>query len=92
MTVCREGQWLKENWRYSSHERAMWSAYRQMELSADAVVVEQIEWREQRIIDNSPGATPFDFHTDYNVWNFKQRDYFKGVRVRERHRKKHKQE
>jgi len=70
-----------------------WAQQYHDQFDADATIVEQVPDRPplygHLIQDNGVWG---DWLLPDDPWNFKQRDYFKGVRVRERHRKKHRHE
>jgi len=94
---CREGRWTVEDWIYSDYDAAMYWAENYMIHDADAAVIEEIT------NDNTHSRTGFltedsrarhgwaPINPNY-PWNFAQKDWLRGVKVRERHRKKHRQE
>jgi len=70
-----------------------WALQYHDQFDADATIIEQVEDRPPyggHLIQND--GVWADWLTPENPWNFKLRDYYKGVRVRERHRKKHRHE
>lgn len=72
-----------------------WALQYQDQYEADATIVEQVADRAPyggHAIDNTEDGYLKEWLKPDDPWNFKQCDFFKGVRVRERHRKKHRHE
>jgi len=95
----KNGTWHAEAWRYGDHACAMGYAQDLMDWqNAQAAIVEQVSTehpcaylpetmkKENRYFANGLWCTRKD------PWNWKQEDWQRGVRVRERARKKHRQE
>jgi len=94
------GTWHTEAWRYGDHDCAMKYARELMEwpFRAQAAVVEQVSTEhpsgflpETMQIQNRYFASGL-WCLRKDPWNWKQEDWQRGVRVRERARKKHRQE
>jgi len=97
------GAWHKENWRYASMEAAQnWLEV--MVKVWEGAVIEQVdpEWQSEMEIDRGPmyvdedgrmrGGREYAYNGAYcleqDPWNWQQRDWLKGVRVREKARKR----
>lgn len=97
LSVYVNGTWMKENWRYNNQHIAMeWARQYVEQHNAEAAVVEQVAEQKASLIQTWDWGCGWDPKWDWmqpeDPWNFKRSDYFKGVRIRERHRKKHRQE
>jgi len=94
--VLRLKAWHKEAWRYGSYGSAMAFAECIMEQErAQAAVVEQIDptYNCGPVVSRGSYRTLGAMHCYNNdPWNWKQEDWQRGMRVRERARKKHRQE
>jgi len=92
----KKGTWHKEAWVYGDHGCAMTYAEELMDsinLDTQAAIVEQVD----TAIINGPTVRKNAYSTHglwcnppEGPWNWKQEDWQRGVRVRERARKKHK--
>jgi len=95
----KDGMWHKEAWRYGDEACAMGYAHDLMDWQrAEAAIVEQVSTdhpcaylaetmnKQNRYFRNGLWCWKED------PWNWKQEDWQRGVRVRERARKKHRQE
>jgi len=95
----KNGTWHAEAWRYGDQACALGYAQDLMDWqNAQAAIVEQVSTehpcaylpetmkKENRYFANGLWCTRKD------PWNWKQEDWQRGVRVRERARKKHRQE
>jgi len=98
---CRGGRWRIEDWIYSDLDAAMYWAENYMTHDADAVVIEDIThmnkqqktgFLQQETRARHGGGRWSKNPETEDPWNFDHKDFFKGVRVRERHRKKYRQE
>jgi len=93
---CYNNKWTVENWIYTDHDAAMYWAETHMDKEADAVIVEDITnscmTKQGGYLTLQSLAQLGCTWWNLDPWNFKQEDFFKGVRIREHHRKKHKAE